>query len=216
MAIALLAAVMVVASLLISTQLSRSGSESGLTGAPGDCEAIDISGYNAVITDMFTGVLLDPFHDADDAHYADDGGWWCTTAPDPQRYCPVDSCDSAEYSGLTYNRLWIEVTTDCSDICGLTEREREEIQNTKREKYEGWEWVIRGYIFHTEEAPWLDYRPVRGSIISIYEYENLQILIKLHVIYDAPAGSSDERMEAFTAVNRETAEAIRDRVIGRQ
>lgn len=213
MAIAVLAIVMITATVLLSTQLVRGGPTDALTGAPDDCEAINVSDYNAVIADAFTGVPLEPFHDV---HYADDGSWWCSTKPDAHQYCPTASCDSAEFGGLIYNRLSIDFETDCSDICGLTDDQREEIRGQERKGYEDWSWAIPGHIFHTEEASWHDYHPVYGSIISVYQYENLQIIIKLQVFYDGPVGSSDRLMEAFVDANRETAELLRDRAVERR
>ncbi|THV22042.1 hypothetical protein [Glycomyces paridis] len=186
------------------------------------CEQIDITSYNSIMAEDF---VYRPFVDFKlaDLGVANEDFSTCGTEPDLDDLCVEESEEcSALLAVVIEHSLWISIDFDCVGFCFLTEEELAEVP--EKTQLEGWDWAILNYTTKTVEGEdRMQGGTYRGKMISIFQYENLQITIDLRIGFGMEDSTTDEEwnrfstaFEQFEAVNLEVAEDIRDSAIARR
>lgn len=189
----------------------------------GECDGLDVTPYNSLMSDRFSAAPFMTFSDADRSTYGSDYAT-CETTPDLDDLCGSD--ESAECGDLlsvaAEHDLWVSIDYDCQGFCGLTEEEAAEIR--EKEEVEGWDWAVPASA--TRKLSGEDRAnggTHQGQLISVYRFENLQITIDLELGYaaegavtEADLARYDDDLWRFAEVNQAFAEAIRDSAVERR
>lgn len=194
-----------------------------LGAVEGECSELDVSPYNSVMADGFAFAPFMTFDHADRSSTYGSAYSTCETTPDLDNLCETGSqeCTDLIYVAGEHN-LWVDIAYDCDGFCGLTEEEAAEIP--EKEKVEGWDWAVPAFASRQLSGEdRMNGGTYHGQLISVYQYENLQITIDLELGY-APERTAteedlnryDEDLQRFAALNQTLAEDIRDSAIARR
>lgn len=192
-----------------------SGHGEELRGQDSECESIDIGDYNSVLTTWFDGVPVEPFGDSGGNEYDEDTtASYCFTSPDPDHYCTGGGgCEvTAEYHAAIVQRVSIRISYgehhyDVEKNLGKTSDSTASI--------ESWDLAVPGITSVDMTPIWADIETLTGTVVSVFEYENLQVVIDSDILMEDRADISGEGVERLVSVHQEIADGIRERAVER-
>jgi hypothetical protein len=203
-----------VATIVVTETRSQDGP---LTGFKEECASIGIDGYNDFISKISVDVPFEPFDSSPATFYASDSmESYCSARPDEGLHDPGDEVGkiTPEYHSAMVNRLSIKINYGDShfsselNIDGGTADHEENIK--------GWDFAIPG-VLEVYDEKWTTYiDTLRGVVTSVYELENLQVVIELTIRLEQNLNTANDEYQAIVALNQEVAEGIRDRAIERR
>jgi hypothetical protein len=193
-----------------------------LRATDGECDQIDVAPYNVIMSEDFTYEPFMTFEEADSETYVSNNSL-CGTEPDLSQLCAEESEACSELLHVVIEHsLWVSIDYDCVGFCFLTEEELSSAP--EKEHAEGWDWAIPAYF--SREILGEDRMiggTYRGNLISIFQFENLQVTINLDIGYGPESKVTEEdldrfdtAMQHFAEVNQGIAEDIRDSAIDRR